>query len=516
MTSSPRAPHRPARIRALVCAVLSLAVLLAAAAGASAAPGSANPHGKFLGVVGHHLAGAAAPNIAGSYGNLSYHGGQVMHSDANYAIFWEPPGTSTTSSYKSVIQNYFGGVAADSGSGTNVYSTDTQYYDSLNGVRAPIAYNASYGGAIVDTQPYPANGCAPRNGAPCLTDAQVSAELDRVVSANHLPRGLGAVYYVFFPANVGSCFDSTGSTCSFSDYCAYHSSFDNGTGSVLYANMPYAAIPGCDPGQRPNGDPADATLNVLSHENNETITDPLGTAWYDQQGNENGDKCNFTFGSPLGGPSGAQFNQLIAGGDYWLQEEWSNIDRACRQRSGAAPQPDERPTASFSQGAATAGSPVSFNGTASSDPDGSISSYSWNFGDGATATGANPSHTYAQAGSYLVTLTVGDSAGLSASTSQSITVNAAGPPPPPPVDESPTAAFTFSAYPNSTYVRFAASGADPDGSITSYAWTFGDGTTATKSSGIHRFPRAGSYTVTITVTDSAGLTASATHVVTVS
>ena len=78
---------------------------------------------------------------------------------------------------------------------------------------------------------------------------------------------------------------------------------------------------------------ADDELNVTSHENIETITDPLGTAWYDASGQEIGDKCNFTFGSPLGGGAGAEYNEQISSGNYWLQEEWSNAASGCVQRS---------------------------------------------------------------------------------------------------------------------------------------------------------------------------------------
>ena len=78
---------------------------------------------------------------------------------------------------------------------------------------------------------------------------------------------------------------------------------------MLYANQPYTDTSGvgapgvCDSGQHPNGDFADATINVLSHEHNETITDPDGNAWYDSSGNEIGDKCAWNFGSALGSTS---------------------------------------------------------------------------------------------------------------------------------------------------------------------------------------------------------------------
>ena len=72
----------------------------------------------------------------------------------------------------------------------------------------------------------------------------------------------------------------------------------------------------------------------------------------------------------------------------------------------------------------TAGVAVSFDGTGSTDPDGTIDSYEWDFGDGASGTGATPSHTYTAAGSYTVTLTVTDNGGASAATTTTATITA--------------------------------------------------------------------------------------------
>ena len=71
--------------------------------------------------------------------------------------------------------------------------------------------------------------------------------------------------------------------------------------------------------------------------------------------------------------------------------------------------PNQAPTAAFTlHGAALA---ASFDGSGSSDADGTIASYAWDFGDGSTGTGMKPSHTYAAAGDYTVTLTVTDDGG---------------------------------------------------------------------------------------------------------
>ncbi len=97
-------------------------------------------------------------------------------------------------------------------------------------------------------------------------------------------------------------------------------------------------------------------------------------------------------------------------------------------RNGAAA--NVPPTASFT--ATTSLLTASVNGSASSDPDGTISSFAWNWGDGATTAGSTSSHAYAAAGTYTVTLTVTDNKGATGTTSRSVTVTAAPPPPPPP------------------------------------------------------------------------------------
>ncbi len=157
---------------------------------------------------------------------------------------------------------------------------------------------------------------------------------------------------------------------------------------------------------------------------------------------------------------------------------------------------------------------VSFDGSGSTDPDGVIESWSWNFGDGSpidTGSNAITSHLYAEAGIYPVTLTVTDSDGHTASQTQQLTV---GSPPvtafsvttPDPVQGSPVALD-------------ASASSDPDSgvSITSYNWSFGDGTSATTTTPTetHTYAQSGNYTITLTATNSIGLSSPATHPVSV-
>jgi PKD repeat protein len=100
--------------------------------------------------------------------------------------------------------------------------------------------------------------------------------------------------------------------------------------------------------------------------------------------------------------------------------------------NSGTPPPTNQPPVARAGGpySGTAGQPVAFNGSTSSDPDGSIVSYQWSFGDGGTATGATPSHTYAAAGSFTVTLTVTDNGGATGSTFTTAGITSGTPPPP--------------------------------------------------------------------------------------
>jgi hypothetical protein len=117
---------------------------------------------------------------------------------------------------------------------------------------------------------------------------------------------------------------------------------------------------------------------------------------------------------------------------------------------------------------------VQFDASASSDSDGTISSYSWSFGDGATGTGRSIWHRFMSSGTYTVQLTATDNDGKSASATEQVHVG--------PTNLQPMAAFTTDSTtiaPNEWIGFNAATSQDPDGSIASYAWSFGDGTAGT-------------------------------------
>ncbi len=143
---------------------------------------------------------------------------------------------------------------------------------------------------------------------------------------------------------------------------------------------------------------------------------------------------------------------------------------------------------------------------ASTDSDGTIASRSWNFGDGtATSSATNPGHTYAANGTYSVTLTVTDNGGQVDTETQSVSAAKA--------NVAPTANFTFLC--SELACDFTDTSTDSDGTIASRSWSFGDGGTSTATNPSHTFPASNTYSVSLTVTDNGGLTATSTQSVTV-
>ncbi|MDM7830681.1 PKD domain-containing protein, partial [Cellulomonas edaphi] len=125
---------------------------------------------------------------------------------------------------------------------------------------------------------------------------------------------------------------------------------------------------------------------------------------------------------------------------------------------------------------------------------------------GSTGTGVTPQHTYAAAGTYTVGLTVTDDEGAKHSTSAQVTVRVP--------NVAPVAAMTSKV--TDLAVAFDATGSrDSDGTIASYAWTFGDGSTGTGVTPQHTYAAAGTYTVGLTVTDDEGAKHSTSAQVTV-
>lgn len=154
---------------------------------------------------------------------------------------------------------------------------------------------------------------------------------------------------------------------------------------------------------------------------------------------------------------------------------------------------------------------VEFSSAGSNDPDGLITAFLWNFGDGDTSQDANPTHVYADPGTYVASLKVTDNSGGTRTTTVTVEVTGPG-------NQAPTAVIaadpTTGTAPLS--VDFDGSGStDPESGPLTYLWDFGDGGSSTDAVVTHEYTDPGNYTVTLTVTDDQLADGSATTTISV-
>ena len=231
--------------------------------------------------------------------------------------------------------------------------------------------------------------------------------------------------------------------------------------------------------------PLDVTFELsLSDPNN----DPL--SW----------RIDFGDGTELTGNSTEVLHTYADPGSYPVKltvyDRW-NANSTCSATVNV--QHNERPSVSFTYSPAEvrAGVEVSFE-ESSSDPDGNVVSWEWDFGDGTASKERNPVHVYRAPGTYTVSLTVMDSDGMRNSYSMDLVVL--------PRNLPPMADFTFlPKEPRAgEEVSFVDKSYDSDGNIVSWSWDFGDGSTSNEAEPTHVFSSPGNYTVTLTVRDEKG------------
>ncbi len=169
-----------------------------------------------------------------------------------------------------------------------------------------------------------------------------------------------------------------------------------------------------------------------------------------------------------------------------------------------------KPTASITTNQTNGIAPltIDFDATGSSDPDGDTLRYSWDFGNGDTASGVTTSYVFQSPGDYEVVVTVDDGNGKT--DSESITISVENP--------NPVLVADFSATPISgaipLVVNFDSSSSDfPAGTSITYLWDFADGTTSNEINPSHTYTQSGSYGVTLTISD--GITTDTSEVVTI-
>ncbi len=277
--------------------------------------------------------GQANRGKGGGSTGISYHGGPIIYSQKIAAIYWgagplynggPDPVTAPT-----------GGGSADGSlvgfflrnlGGSPYFNINTTYFD---GTGTHIQNVVTY------TQYWASNTNLPPTDNSPVDDATIQAKVEEGFTSGSLTYDPNTLYAVFTGSgvNLGGGFGT--------QYCAYHGYFvDSQLRNVKYAAMPYAyQYPrGCAAlSGSPNNDfPADAVVNVLAHETEETTTDENLNAWYDRIGNENADKCAWQFGATYITTNGSHANEKIGGQDFLIQMNWVNATSGkspvgCRQ-----------------------------------------------------------------------------------------------------------------------------------------------------------------------------------------
>lgn len=273
--------------------------------------------------------------------------GPTMHELHIYEVFWLPSGhfganAADDTTYENLLQQFAGDLG-----GTAFYNLVTQYYDHSNS-DTHITNTANLAGTFVDTAtafPHAGTTTTP------LTEGDVTAEVAHAVAVNGWAEDLNHIVAVFTPNGIQEC-DSSGRSdghCTFpvapsanSEFCAYHSHFNDGATDTLFAYMSYddqfhgtgqtcvAGQTGSDTdpnrGTYPNGNRgADAEVSTFSHELIEAATDPRPNAAWTATDGEIGDKCNFSYTprNDLGA------DVYLNGHPYIVQQEFSNAVHTC-------------------------------------------------------------------------------------------------------------------------------------------------------------------------------------------
>ena len=238
----------------------------------------------------------------GSNNGIFYHGGPVMLGTPNIYYIWY--GAWSGNSATTILTNFVSSLG-----GSSYEMINSTYYDGSN---THVSGDLHYAGSATDSYSQGAT----------LSDAGVQAVVADAISSHALPEDANGLYFVLTSADVN---ESSG-FCT--QYCGWHDHATIGGSDLKYAFVgnPDRCPSACAAQTTgPNGNAgADGMASIIAHESEEAISDPDLNAWYDRRGNENADKCAWTFGTESTAANGSKYNVTLGGAQYLIQQNWVN------------------------------------------------------------------------------------------------------------------------------------------------------------------------------------------------
>jgi hypothetical protein len=246
--------------------------------------------------------GEAKPARTSGGNGIYYHGGPVMLGTVNVYYIWY--GNWSNNTAKSLLPTLISDL-----SGSSYEHINTTYY---NGSNQHVAGLMNLSGQATDNYSLGTS----------LTDGNI-----QTIVSNHC-QSLGGcdsngIYFVLTSADV----NETSGFCT--QYCGWHTASTISGKNIKYAFVgnPDRCPSACEEQTTsPNGNSgADGMASIIAHESEEAISDPDLNAWYDRRGEENADKCAWTFGTESTAPNGSKYNFVGSSGTRWLiQRNWVN------------------------------------------------------------------------------------------------------------------------------------------------------------------------------------------------
>ena len=245
---------------------------------------------------------SASTATSSSPNGISFHGGAVMTGTVNVYYIWY--GNWNGNDAITLLENL-----AKSIGGSPYFNINSTYTDQSG---APVRNSVVFAGSANDNYSLGKD----------LSDPQIQQIVASAISSGKLPKDPNGVYFVLTSADVN---ESSG-FCS--QYCGWHT-----YGTIAGTQIKYSFVG--DAGRclsscsaqstSPNGNPgADAMASVVAHELQETVTDPNLNAWFDDRGQENADKCAWTFGLTFAAKNGSRANMTLGAYNYLIQQNWVN------------------------------------------------------------------------------------------------------------------------------------------------------------------------------------------------